>query len=62
MSLLTVERIRRVAIGGSGIEVEVGGTCLGKMLTDYIDLYHYISIRTYDHELVGPNIPVLESC
>jgi hypothetical protein len=63
MSLLAIERVRRMAIGRSGIEIEVGGARFGGMLTNYLDLYHYISIRTCDHELVGPNVPLaLGSC
>jgi hypothetical protein len=37
MSLLTVERIRGMAVGRSSVEIEVGCTCLGKVLTDYLD-------------------------
>ena len=52
MRLLTVERVRIMAIGGSSIQIEVGGARLGRMLTDYLDLYRYISIRTCNHELL----------
>ena len=52
MRLLTVKRVRVMAIGGSGIQIEVGGARLRWMLTDYLDLYRYISIRTCNHELL----------
>lgn len=58
MSLVAIERVRGVGIGRSGIEIYVGGTCLRRMLTDYLDLHHRISVRTCDHELgTEPTLP-----